>query len=117
MKALRGPDGCPWDLEQNHKTLKPYLIEECYECLEAIDEGDDSHLKEELGDVLLQVVFHSQLAMERNAFTFEDVEKAICEKMIRRHPHVFGDSKIRSVQAVKTQWEEIKKQEKDQKRN
>lgn len=112
MQALRSKEGCPWDQKQTHDSLKPYLIEECYECLDAIDRGDDEELKSELGDVLLQVVFHAQIASEREAFDFKDVEKAICEKMIRRHPHVFGESKLETVEQVSAQWEQIKQKEK-----
>ena len=91
MAKLRAPDGCPWDREQTHETLKPYLIEEAYEVLDAIDAGDTRDLVEELGDVLLQVVFHAQVASEAGEFEVEDVARAISEKLVRRHPHVFAD--------------------------
>src|SRR6516162_1738916 len=91
IKALRTPGtGCPWDLEQDHRTLRPYLIEEAYEVLDAIDRGDDSALRDELGDLLLQVVLHAQLADDRAVFSITDVARGITEKMVRRHPHVFG---------------------------
>ncbi|MCF7668367.1 MAG: MazG family protein [Verrucomicrobia bacterium] len=112
MAALRAPDGCPWDREQTHKSLRLHAIEEAYELLDAIDAGDDTELLEELGDMLLQVVFHSRLAEERNAFGFDDVVKHLVAKLIRRHPHVFGDSEVKGVEAVWTQWERIKKSEK-----
>lgn len=112
MARLRGENGCPWDREQNHKTLKQYLIEEAYEVLDAIDSGDMSHLKEELGDLLLQVVFHSQLASERGDFTVDDSIRAICEKLIRRHPHVFAESNAKTADEVLNQWEAIKRDEK-----
>lgn len=109
---LRGPNGCPWDKKQNHASLKKYLLEESYECLEAIDGENDDELREELGDVLLQVVLHSQIASERGVFDFEEVEKGISEKMIRRHPHVFGDETISDPEDVESRWDEIKKEEK-----
>ncbi|MES1991090.1 MAG: nucleoside triphosphate pyrophosphohydrolase [Pseudomonadota bacterium] len=113
MAQLRNPDGgCPWDLEQNFATIAPYTIEEAYEVADAIELGDMSELRDELGDLLLQVVFHAQMAKEAKEFCFEDVVRAICEKMIRRHPHVFGDEKARSAGSVSTRWEEIKAEEK-----
>jgi len=112
MARLRGPGGCPWDREQTHKSLKPYLIEEAYETLEAIDSGDDAHFRSELGDLLLQVVFHAQLAAEDGRFNINQVAEAICEKLIRRHPHVFGDTKADSSAEVLQNWEKIKKEEK-----
>lgn len=108
MEKLRSAEGCEWDRKQTHESLKPYLIEECYELIEAIDEKNDDMMKEELGDVLLQVVFHAQIARERGAFTIEDVIRTLNEKLIRRHPHVFGDSPGYSYK----QWEDIKAQEK-----
>ncbi len=111
-RRLRAPDGCPWDREQTHASLKPGLIEECYEVLEAIDSKDDSNLSEELGDLLLQVVMHSEMAAERGAFQFDAVVTGICEKLVRRHPHVFGDSSAADTGAVLRQWEEIKRAEK-----
>lgn len=112
MARLRAPGGCPWDLEQDHKTLKPYLIEEAYEVLEAIDEGDDNHLKEELGDLFLQVVFHAQVAQDGGRFAIEDIAKDISDKLVRRHPHVFGELIVTDSGTVLKNWEEIKKAEK-----
>ncbi len=113
IRALRDPThGCPWDLAQNHRTLRPFLLEEAYEVLEAIDTGNDRALCEELGDVLLQVVLHAQLATERQAFSIEDVSREITEKMVRRHPHVFGDAKVEGVDQVLENWHLLKKQEK-----
>ncbi len=97
MAALRAEDGCPWDREQTRESLTPYLVEETYEVLEAIDEGSPQKIKEELGDLLFQIVFHCQLAKERGEFSMEDVINAIAEKMIGRHPHVFGDAKFETV--------------------
>ncbi|HDG61725.1 MAG: nucleoside triphosphate pyrophosphohydrolase [Thermotoga sp. 4484_232] len=111
MKRLRGPGGCDWDRAQTHESLKPYIIEEAYELLNAIESGDTEELKEELGDVLLQVVFHSQIASERGAFDISDVVETLCEKLIRRHPHVFGKSGRYSYK----QWEDIKAREKSKK--
>ena len=91
MAQLRSVEGCPWDKEQTHNTLRPYLIEEAYEVLEALDLGDDQSFKEELGDLLLQVVFHAQIATEEDRFTIEDISQHIVDKLIRRHPHVFGE--------------------------
>ena len=108
MAQLRGPEGCPWDREQTHKKLKPFLLEESYEVLDAIESGTDEDLVEELGDVLLQVVFHSQIGEEENRFTIDDVLQAIVDKLIRRHPHVFGDVKIENADHVVTKWEQIK---------
>lgn len=108
MEQLRDPEtGCPWDLEQNFSTIAPYTIEEAYEVADAIERNDMDGLKDELGDLLLQVVFHSQMASELGTFTLEDVVTAICEKMVRRHPHVFGDQKVQS-DAVPGNWEAIK---------
>lgn len=112
MRKLRAPGGCPWDAEQSHESLKRYLLEEAYEVIEAIDAKDDSHLKEELGDLLLQPVFHAAIAEERDAFTMNDVLDAINDKLIRRHPHVFGEAVIESSEAQVENWEKIKKQEK-----
>ncbi|MEM9445760.1 MAG: nucleoside triphosphate pyrophosphohydrolase [Verrucomicrobiota bacterium] len=112
MSRLRGPGGCPWDQEQTHQSIRPQVLEECYELLEAIDEQDDKLMKEELGDVLLHVVFHSQLAKERGAFDFEDVSCSIVDKLIRRHPHVFGDQKVSSSDKVLQKWQELKAKEK-----
>jgi tetrapyrrole methylase family protein/MazG family protein len=111
LHRLRSPGGCPWDAEQTHETLRPYLIEEAYEVLEAIDGGDDAELRDELGDLLLQVVFHSELATERGAFDIRDVVENICAKLVRRHPHVFADVKVGSSAEVERNWSEIKKAE------
>src|SRR5262249_11721933 len=110
MAQLRGPGGCPWDREQTSNSLKPYLIEEAYEVLEALD-GDGSHLQEELGDLLFQVVFHSQVAAERGDFTMRDVLHRLNEKMVRRHPHVFGDVVVDTPTEVLAQWEALKQRE------
>ena len=112
MARLRSPTGCPWDREQDHLSLRFHAVEEVYELMDAIEAGDDHEMAEELGDLLLQVIFHCQLAGERGAFDFEEVSRRIVEKLIRRHPHVFGDSKVKSVDAVWTQWEQIKNAEK-----
>lgn len=113
MARLRAPDGCPWDQEQTHQTLARCLIDECSELLDTIDRNDIPHMREELGDVLIQVVFHAQLAAERGDFTFDDVACEINEKLIRRHPHVFGDhSKLGTAGEVITKWEQIKATEK-----
>ena len=112
MARLRGPDGCPWDREQDHLTLRFHAVEEVYELMDAIEAKDDPEMAEELGDLLLQIVFHCQLARERKAFDFEQVARRIVDKLIRRHPHVFGDSKAQTVDAVWAQWEVIKKAEK-----
>ncbi len=112
VRALRNPDGgCPWDLEQTHLSLRPYLIEEAYEVLEAIDEGSDKQLADELGDVLLQVVLHAQVADDRKAFAIDQVLEAVSEKMIRRHPHVFGDVAVANSGEVLRNWEKIKSDE------
>lgn len=111
IAALRAPDGCPWDREQTHRSLVPYMIEECHECVDAIESGDDGELCEELGDVLLQVVLHAQLAAERGAFTLQDVIDGIDAKMVRRHPHVFGDAVATSRDAVASQWREARRAE------
>jgi len=111
MGKLRGPGGCPWDRRQTHKSLKPYLLEESHEVLEAIDSGDAEHLREELGDLLLQVVFHSQLAKEKRKFNLQQVAKTIGDKLLRRHPHVFGKSS-RKINDINRKWEELKRAEK-----
>ena len=116
MARLRGPSGCPWDKEQTPQSLKPYLIEEAYEVLEAIDLNDDDEIKEELGDLLLQVVFHAQIASEENRFNIDDVAEAIADKLIRRHPHVFGDRQADTPDEVIKNWEAIKAEEKPEKR-
>ena len=112
MARLRSPTGCPWDREQDHLSLRFHAVEEVYELMDAIEAGDDHEMAEELGDLLLQVIFHCQLAGERGAFNFEEVSRRIVEKLIRRHPHVFGDSNAKTVDAVWAQWEQIKKAEK-----
>lgn len=109
---LRAPGGCPWDAEQTHESLVANLIEETYETVDAIRSGDMEHLKEELGDLLLQVFFHSEMAGENGAFRLEDVARTICDKLVRRHPHVFGDSGIDDTEGVLRQWDEIKRAEK-----
>jgi tetrapyrrole methylase family protein/MazG family protein len=115
MATLRAPDGCPWDRKQTHESLKPYLLEEAYEVLETIDHRDTVKLKEELGDVLLQVIFHSQIASESGTFTIDDVVDHLAAKLVRRHPHVFGDpdaaTKPANGEQVLSQWEEIKRAE------
>jgi MazG family protein len=113
MARLRDPNGgCPWDLEQDFASIAPYTIEEAYEVADAIERGDLAELKDELGDLLLQVVFHARMAEEQGAFAFADVVQAVCEKMIRRHPHVFGDDEQKTAGAVAGRWEEIKAAEK-----
>ena len=112
MARLRSPRGCPWDRQQSHMTLRRHAIEEVYELIDAIEAGDDHEMAEELGDLLLQVVFHCQLACERGAFDFERVCRLIVEKLVRRHPHVFGKTKVKSVDEVWANWEKIKHTEK-----
>ena len=117
MSALRAQNGCPWDRKQTHESLKPYLLEETYEVLETIDQGDLAKLREELGDVLLQVIFHSQIAAEAGTFTVEDVLDTLAEKLVRRHPHVFGNGDqtgtLTNSEQVLTQWEHIKRAERE----
>jgi ATP diphosphatase len=109
MAALRTPKtGCPWDLEQNFATIAPYTLEEAYEVADAIARGDLADLEEELGDLLLQVAFHARMAQEQGAFDFGDVVEAITTKLIRRHPHVFGDQRAKDPQSVNGLWEDIK---------
>ncbi|MDO8587601.1 MAG: nucleoside triphosphate pyrophosphohydrolase [Armatimonadota bacterium] len=108
VAELRGENGCPWDKKQTHDSLRPYLVEETYEVLDAIDHGSDGKLKEELGDVLLQALLHAELARERGAFDIGDVCRVIREKLIRRHPHVFGEVKVSGVEDVLHNWEVIK---------
>src|SRR5947207_12410864 len=116
MAALRTPGtGCPWDLEQDFATIAPYTLEEAYEVADAIARGDMADLRDELGDLLLQVVFHARMAQEQGAFAFGDVVEAITEKLIRRHPHVFGDARGLSAEAVAGLWERIKTEERSQK--
>ncbi len=112
MARLRGPDGCPWDREQDHESIKLNSVEEVYELVDAIESGNDEEMLEELGDLLLQVVFHAQMAEERGSFNFDQIVKTITDKLIRRHPHVFGDVVVRDVDGVWNQWEAIKLKEK-----
>jgi tetrapyrrole methylase family protein/MazG family protein len=119
MARLRAPDGCPWDRKQTHESLKPYLVEEAYEVLEAIDHTDTARLREELGDVLLQVLFHAQIGSEHDAFSVDDIIGSLAEKLIRRHPHVFGtpeqQQEALDANDVKIRWEQIKRNEREQK--
>lgn len=116
MARLRDPkDGCPWDLEQTFATIAPYTVEEAYEVADAIERNDLGHLKDELGDLLLQVVFHSRMAEEQGAFAFDDVARSINDKMIRRHPHVFGDETYASLAHQKQGWEQLKAAEREEK--
>ncbi len=112
MAALRSPEGCPWDREQDHQTLRYHAVEEVYELLDAIEADDDHEMAEELGDLLLQVVFHAQLARERGAFDFDALTQRLVDKLIRRHPHVFGEVKVKDVDQVWANWEQIKRSEK-----
>jgi MazG family protein len=112
MARLRGPGGCPWDREQTLTSLRPYVLEETYEVLEAIDGGDPREHCEELGDLLLQIVFQAQLTKEAGQFAFEDVAKAISDKLVSRHPHVFGDADVKDAEGVLRQWAELKRREK-----
>lgn len=112
VRILRSENGCQWDREQTHASLKPNMLEEAYEAVDAIDNNDMKHLKEELGDVLLQVVLHAQIADDEKVFNLDDVAKELNEKLIRRHPHVFGEVQVNSTQDILNNWEEIKKQEK-----
>lgn len=115
MRILRAPGGCPWDAEQNHETIKKNLIEETYEVIEAVNKEDTELLKEELGDVLLQVVFHAAMEEEKGFFDFSDVADGICKKLIERHPHVFGDVSVSGTDDVLTNWDAIKRNSKKQK--
>lgn len=115
LEKLRGEKGCPWDKKQNHQTLMKYLFEETKEYDEAVKKQDYENMKEELGDVLLQVIFHAQIAKENKKFDIYDVLDTINEKMVRRHPHVFGDSKVISEEEIRREWEEIKIKEKQSK--
>ena len=112
MKALRSPEGCPWDREQTNRSIRTNFIEETYEAIEAIDNGDDHALCEELGDVLMQVVFHAQIASEDDRFSYDDVVDGVCRKLIVRHPHVFGDGEANDAAAVLKTWDAIKRQTK-----
>ena len=119
MARLRAPDGCPWDRKQTHESLKPYLVEEAYEVLEAIDHTDTARLREELGDVLLQVLFHAQIGSEHDAFSVDDIIGSLAEKLIRRHPHVFGtpeqQQEVLDANDVKIRWEQIRRNKRQQK--
>lgn len=115
IARLRGEGGCPWDAEQTHESIKKNLIEEAYEATEAIDSGKGEVMADELGDLLLQIVFHAQIGKEDGEFTIDDVTNAVSEKMIRRHPHVFADTTVENSDEVLVNWEKIKKQEKGQK--
>lgn len=117
IAKLRAPDGCPWDREQTHSSLRPNMIEEAYEAVDAIDDNDMAHLREELGDVLLQVVLHSQIASENGDFTIEDVAKELKEKLIHRHPHVFGSAKFDTADDVKDAWDKLKAEEKTERKS
>lgn len=112
IRRLRAPDGCPWDREQTHSSLRPNMIEEAYEAVDAIDDNDMPHLREELGDVLLQVLLHSQIAKEEGAFDIEDVAKELKDKLIHRHPHVFGNANITTPDGVVEAWDRLKAEEK-----
>jgi tetrapyrrole methylase family protein/MazG family protein len=114
LARLRGPDGCPWDQKQTHSSLKRFLLEETYEVLEAIDQGSPKKMSEELGDVLLQVLFQSQIAKEAGEFSIVDVTNSLKEKLVRRHPHVFGDMNVKNSQEVEELWEEVKLKENEQ---
>ncbi len=115
--VLRSENGCPWDREQTHATLRPNMLEEAYEAVDAINDGDMKHLKEELGDVLLQIILHSQIAKEEGAFDIEDVAKGLHDKIIHRHPHVFGDVKVNSPEEALLSWDKIKKEEKSHRKS
>ena len=115
MELLRSPEGCPWDREQTHKSIRRNMLEEAYEVAEAIDQEDPAHLKEELGDVLLQVVFHARMAQEAGQFTFDDVVDGICKKLVFRHPHVFGAVDAPDTDKALSAWEAQKREEKGQK--
>lgn len=112
VETLRSPEGCQWDREQTHSTLRPNMVEEAYEAIDAINDNDMAHLKEELGDVLLQVLLHSQIAKEEGAFDIEDVAKTLNEKLIHRHPHVFGNAKVNSTDEILAAWDKLKQEEK-----
>ncbi len=114
MARLRSPEGCPWDREQDHRSLRSCLLEETYEVLEAIDRGDSEALRQELGDLLLQVLFHAQLAAEEGRFTIEDVLRALHDKLVSRHPHVFGDKSLETAEEVLTEWQALKHRESGQ---
>ena len=113
MATLRSPEGCPWDREQDHRSLRYHAVEEVYELLDAVEAGDDHEMGEELGDLLLQVIFHCQLAQERGAFDFDSVTQRLVDKLVRRHPHVYGDTRVRDVDQVWVNWDRIKRAEKE----
>lgn len=115
MRILRAPGGCPWDREQDHKSIRRNFIEETYEAIEAIDEDDAEHLKEELGDVLLQVVFHTEMEREKGVFDLDDVCDGVCKKLVFRHPHIFGDVTVADSDEVLRNWDALKRVEKSQK--
>jgi tetrapyrrole methylase family protein/MazG family protein len=118
LEVLRSPEGCPWDREQTHQSLKAQLLEECYETLEAIESGRSQDLKEELGDLLLHIAFHAQLAREENLFGLQEIAEEACQKLLRRHPHVFGDAgAMSSAEEVAQRWNELKKAEKKERRS
>ena len=116
MRSLRAPGGCPWDAEQNHESIRKNLIEETYEVVEAIDKKDSGMLLEELGDLLMQVVFHAQMEEEKGVFNFDDVADGVCKKLIERHPHVFGEVEVSGVDDVLDNWDAIKRRKKGQKK-
>ena len=115
MRLLRAPGGCPWDAEQTHESIKKNLIEETYEVVEAINKQNNELLCEELGDLLMQVVFHACMETEKGVFDFDDVCNGVCQKLVERHPHVFGETKISGVEDVLTNWDDIKRKSKGQK--
>lgn len=117
IKILRSENGCAWDRAQTHQSLRKNMLEEAYEAVDAIDDNDMIHLREELGDVLLQVVLHSQIADDEKDFNIEDVAKELCEKLVRRHPHVFGDVKVNNTEDIIQNWDEIKKKEKSHRKS
>lgn len=117
IRVLRSENGCPWDREQTHTSLRPNMIEEAYEAVDAIDEKNSAHLREELGDVLLQVLLHSQIASEAGEFTIEDVAKELKDKLIHRHPHVFGSAKVNSADDVVVNWDKLKQEEKTERKS
>lgn len=117
VRTLRSPEGCQWDRAQTHKSLKPNMLEEAYEAVDAMDSGDMKHLKEELGDVLLQVVLHAQIADDEKEFNIEDVAKGLTDKLIHRHPHVFGNTKVSSTQDIINNWEKLKQEEKQHRKS
>jgi tetrapyrrole methylase family protein/MazG family protein len=114
IARLRAPDGCPWDLQQTHASLRENLLSECYEVLEALDEGDNTKLCEELGDLLLQIVLHAQIGADNNEFRIDDVINGIVTKIVRRHPHIFGSRKVKDADEVMHNWEELKKEEREE---